>query len=269
MTKSQAQQFGEIEVRERSWSQEKIAHAALLDLGWSVSPRIEDTAADTVVLDIAGLVSYAARRKTSRASLLKGLHASVSPRKLPPLPTLDAAILASRAFAGMTIIPRGEESTLIGKVPVVVLSPSMDVLETLERWGVHTCAALAALPVLQLSERLGQQGVRLHELARARSARTMVLAQPAIYFEEEMELEHAEGELEPLSFLLGRLLDLLCARLAERSLAAGAIRVQFQLEPSFENELRLLLIIRALGPRLKFTRELCAWPYPRAIPKCS
>ena len=57
MTKSQAQQFGEIEVCDRSRTQEKIAHAALLDLGWSVSPRIEDTAADTIVLDIAGLTS--------------------------------------------------------------------------------------------------------------------------------------------------------------------------------------------------------------------
>ena len=149
---------------------------------------------------------------------------------------LDAAILASRVFTGITVIPAGEEATLIGKVPASALSPSLEVLETLERWGVHTCAALAALPVLQLSERLGQEGVRLHELARARTMRAMVLAQPAIYFEEEMELEHAEAELEPLAFLLGRLLDQLCARLAARSLAAGAIRVRFQLEPSFEFE---------------------------------
>jgi protein ImuB len=68
----------------------------------------------------------------------------------------------------------------------------------------------------------------------------MVLAQAAVFFEEEMELEHAEAEIEPLSFLLGRLLDQLCARLAARSLAVGAIRVRFQLEPSFETEFRLL-----------------------------
>ena len=97
---------------------------------------------------------------------------------------------------------------------------------------MRTCAALAALPVLQLSERLGQEGVRLQELARARSARPIVLAQPAIYFEETMELEDAVDELEPLAFLLGRLLDPLCARLAERSLAAGGIRVRFELAPS-------------------------------------
>ena len=67
----------------------------------------------------------------------------------------------------------------------------------------------------------------------------MVLAHPAIYFEEEMELEDAEAELEPLVFLLGRLLDQLCARLAARSRAAGAIHVRFHLEPGFEKEFRL------------------------------
>ena len=232
MTKSQAQQFGEIEVRERSRTQEKIAHAALMDLGWSVSPRIEDTAADTIVLDLAGLgfllgsEEEIARRLAEGAARL-GLIAQIAIASTP-----DAALLASRAFAGITVIPRGEESAVIGKVPVIALSPSAEILETLERWGVRTCAALAALPVLQLSERLGQEGVRLQELARARSARPIVLAQPAIYFEETMELEDAVDELEPLAFLLGRLLNQLCARLAERSLAAGGIRVRFELAPS-------------------------------------
>src|ERR1700685_3394509 len=55
MTKSQASQFCAVEIRHRSEAQEKAAHAALLDLGWSMSPRIEDTAADTVLIDIAGL----------------------------------------------------------------------------------------------------------------------------------------------------------------------------------------------------------------------
>src|SRR6266700_3144480 len=54
---SQATQFCKVEIRQRSEGQEKAAHAALLDVGWSVSPRIEDTASDTMVLDIAGLTS--------------------------------------------------------------------------------------------------------------------------------------------------------------------------------------------------------------------
>jgi protein ImuB len=232
MTKSQAQQFGEMEVRERSPSQEKTAHAALLDLGWSVSPRVEDTEADTIVLDLAGLASLFGSEEAIAARLAEGAARLGFTTQIATAANLDAAILVSRAFAGITVIPAGEEAAVVGKVPIGALAFSLEILETLERWGVHTCAALAALPVLQLSERLGQDGVRLHELARARSTRAMVLAQPAIYFEEELELEHAEAELEPLAFLLGRLLDALCARLAERSLAAGAIRVRFELEPS-------------------------------------
>src|SRR5579871_3801873 len=54
---SQAAQFPNVEIRRRSRNQEKLAHAALLDVGWSASPRIEDNALDTIVLDIAGLTS--------------------------------------------------------------------------------------------------------------------------------------------------------------------------------------------------------------------
>ena len=238
MTKSQAQQFGEIEVRHRSLTQEKIAHAALLDFGWSVSPRVEDTAADTIVLDLAGLACLFGSQENFARKLAEGATHLGFTTQIATASNPDAAILASRAFAGITIIPAGEESTMLGKVPASALAPSTEVRETLERWGVHTCAALAALPVLQLSERLGQKGVRLHEWARARSTRAMVLAQPVIYFEEAMELENAVAEIEPLSFLLGRLLARLCARLAERSLAAGVIRVRFELEPSLEFEIR-------------------------------
>ncbi len=233
MTKSQVEQFCGIEIRHRSRTQEKAAHAALLDLGWSVSPRMEDAAPDAIVIDLAGLNSLfgaeedIARQVRERARGL-GLAAHVAVAS-----KIDAAVLAARGFSGITVIPAGEESTWLGRLPVDVLFPSAEISETFDRWGIYTCAALAALPMLQLSERLGQEGVRLHELARGESVRSLVLAEPEIHFEEEMELEDAVEELEPLSFLLGRLLDQLCARLVARSLAACAIRVRFDLDPAF------------------------------------
>jgi protein ImuB len=246
MTESQAEDFCAVQVRLRSPVLEKTAHAALMDLGWSVSPRVEDTAADTIVLDLAGLASLLgseeiiAERLIERASLL-GLTARVAISS-----NLETAIHAARGFAGVTLIPPGEEAKALGGLPVSVLvtsnglSPRAEMLETLDSWGVRTCGALAALPVLDLSERLGQEGVRLHEFARGASSRAMVLAEPEVHFEEEMELEDAVPELEPLSFLLGRLLDQLCARLSARSLAAAMIRVRFELEPVSENNVRSL-----------------------------
>src|SRR5207245_1743572 len=55
MLKTTVTQFLGVEIRVRSFALEKSAHAAFLDLGWSISPRIEETAADTLVVDAAGL----------------------------------------------------------------------------------------------------------------------------------------------------------------------------------------------------------------------
>src|SRR5487761_761045 len=240
MTKSQAEQFHGVEIRNRSRAQERAAHGALLDLGWSVSPRVEDTAPDTIVLDLTGLTSLFGSTENVANQLVRraagfGLLVNVAVSS-----NLEAAIHAARGFPGITLIPSGEEAVRLGRLPVGVLSPSVETMETLERWGVRTCAALAALPLLQLSERLGQEGVRLHGLARGASQRSLALIEPSVDFEEEMALEYAVAELEPLAFLLGRLLDQLCARLTARSLAAGAIRLRFDLERSPENNPQFL-----------------------------
>ena len=240
MSKSQAAQFYAVEIRNRSRVQEKSAHAALLDLGASFSPRMEDTAPDTIILDISGLTSLfgsdenISAQLVQRASVLGLLvHVAISSN-------LEVALHAARGFSGTTVIPPGEEAKCLGKLSVRALLPSAEIVETLERWGVRDCAALAALPVLQLSERLGQEGVRLHELARGACERSLVLAQLGVCFEEEMALDFAVAELEPLSFLLGRLLDQLCARLEACALAACAIRMHFDLEDSFEKDFQVL-----------------------------
>jgi protein ImuB len=235
MAETQAQLCG-VEIRRRSRAQEKAAHAALLDLGWSMSPRVEDHAQDTILADLAGLNSLfgadenIAREFARRAAELR-LQARVAVSA-----NLEVAVHAARGFVGITVIPEGEEARYLSGLPVQTLAPSAEALETLERWGIRTCAALGALPVLELSERLGQEGVRLQELARGAHTRSLVLAEPAQTLEEEMELDDAVEDLEPLSFVLGRLLDQVCARLAARALSAAAIRVRFDLGDAFERE---------------------------------
>src|SRR5271154_435506 len=240
MAKSQAAQFRNVEIRHRSRLQEKSAHAALLDLGTSVSPRMEDTAPDTIILDIAGLSSLFGSEENIASQLMQRASGLGLITHIAVSSNLEVALHAARGFTGITLIASGEEAKRLGGLPVRALLPSAEILETLERWGVRDCAALAALPLLQLSERLGQEGVRLHELARGASLRSIVLAEPGVRFEEEMALDFAVAELEPLAFLLGRLLDQLCARLEARALAACAIRLRFDLEDSFEKDFQVL-----------------------------
>jgi protein ImuB len=179
MTKMNAAQFTGVEIRPRSPAQEKIAHDVLLDIGWSVSPGIEDTAQDTVVLDLSGLAQLFGAEPEIGAHLARrsgecGLIASVAIAS-----NVDTALIAARGFAGVTVIPAGEETKRLGELPVGVLLPSVETAETWSRWGLRTCAAFAELPVLQLSERLGQEGVRLHALARGAVARSLAIVEPA------------------------------------------------------------------------------------------
>jgi protein ImuB len=143
-----------------------------------------------------------------------------------------------------------------------VFSPSAEMMETLERWGVRTCEVLAKLPVLELFERLGQQGVQLHQWARGQSWRALILAEAKLCFEEEMALEHAVEELEPLAFLLGRLLDQACARLAARSLSACAIRLRFELDAACRDESMLDEIARKRSGGNKSYEKLFTLPVP-------
>jgi protein ImuB len=240
MTKAQVAEFCGVEIRHRSEAQEKATHAALLDAAWSISPRVEDTAPDTIVIDLDGLASLLGSDENIARVLRERVeHIGVIPN-IAIASNIEAAILAARGFAGIAILPAGEEAAHLGKLPVRTLSQDTEILETLDRWGIETLSALAELPLLQLSERLGQHGVMLHELARGARARALVLAQANLTFEEEMELDDPVEELEPLSFLLGRLLDQLCARLESRALAIQTIRVWFDLEPSFEKDVQSL-----------------------------
>lgn len=234
MTESQAAQFCDVKIVYRSHSCEELLHAKLVHICWSISPRIEDTSVDAIILDLVGLNSFLGSNhniadelmhRASNIGLL--VHVAIAAN-------IEAALHAARGFPGITIIPSGQESKILASLSVRFLSPSPEIHETLERWGVSTCAELAALPLLELSERLGQEGVRLHEFARGTSVRSLVLAESEMRFEEQIELENAVEELEPLSFLLGRLLDQLCARLQAHALAACAIHLRFTLGDTFQ-----------------------------------
>jgi protein ImuB len=249
MTKAQAELCGELTLRPRSPLQESGAHAALLDCAQSFSPCVEDAATDRAILDLAGMESLLgplpeiAFNVFRRAADL-GLDANVAVASNP-----DVAVLAARGFSGVTVIPPGEEAESLGSLPVDVLfaarcegqehkgkkeedeqkKESARLLATLDRWGIRHLRALAALPEVALSERLGQEGLRLQQLARGAASRTLVPVEVPPVFEEAVELEYPIVLLEPLAFLLNRLLEQICARLAARALNTQELRLTLEL----------------------------------------
>jgi len=92
-------------------------------------------------------------------------------------------------------------------------------VEILEAWGIRNLKALAALPEIDLTERLGQYGLHLQRLARGATKRELISAGLPTVFRESEELEEAVELLEPLCFILKPLLGELIEQLIERSLA--------------------------------------------------
>jgi protein ImuB len=241
MTKLQIEAGSGLVLRARSLAQELTAHAALLDCAQSFSPRVEAVGCDTIILDLAGLqplfgpLPKIARALARRASAL-GFETSVAVAGNP-----DTAGLAARGFSGVTVIPEGKEAEMLGSLPVEVLlrssaQESGELLETFSRWGIRKLRDLAALPDIALSERLGQAGIHLQKLARGAISRTLVPFEPPLIFEEVIELEYPLVLLEPLAFLLGRLLEQLCARLEAHALSTQELRLCLELQYGYQND---------------------------------
>jgi len=264
MTKLQAEAMAGLVLRQRSLGQEAAAQAALVDCAHAFSPRVEPLAPAAVLLDASGLDRLfgppaALAREIAQRAAEMGLEANVAIAA-----NRDAALVAARGFPGITVIGRGEEAQRLGPLGCDVLfsdttdtlefeaerkraargrsrreqqsATPAEILDTLERWGVRTLRAFAALPSVAVAERLGQQGVALQKLARGEGSQVLIAAEPPLRFEESLELEHPVALLEPLAFLLARLLEPLCARLTARALATNELRLTLQLDGTVSDE---------------------------------
>jgi protein ImuB len=139
-------------------------------------------------------------------------------------------LFAARGFAGVTVIPKGAEAKVLGPLPLEALTESEDLLDIFDRWGIRTFHDFAVLPQVGVAERLGPEGVHLQKLARAEGRRALRTCDPPTSFDERIEVEYPLVLLEPLSFLLGRILGDICARLGSHGLSTTELRLTLSLE---------------------------------------
>jgi protein ImuB len=148
----------------------------------------------------------------------------------------DTAVLIATNKPGVTIVPPGKEADFLGAFPIEVLNTSPQLIETFERWGVRTLAALAELPEIGLAERFGEEGVYLRRLALGRTQRVLRVATPENKFEKRLELDHPLELLEPLLFVLSSILNELLNAMRRLSLAANRIHLGLELENKSSHE---------------------------------
>ncbi|MFB3852276.1 MAG: hypothetical protein ACE148_00465 [Vicinamibacterales bacterium] len=276
----------------------RLESADLASLAREFSPRVETCHPRLVVVDVGGLdrligppqtIGEEMRRAASERTL--AVHVALASTQV-------AAAMIARQRAGVTVVPPGREAAVLAPLPLRSLIELAELVQAgesastgraraaaafpivprvvdagrmlavFDRWGLKTLGDLAALPPAGLSERLGQDALAWQKVARGEDYRPLSTDFPEQVFEESLELEWPIEGLEPLSFVLGRLLEALAAKLERADRGAAVMRLELRLvtRETFTRSLELPAAIR--DPRVLRTialLDLESHPVPAGI----
>lgn len=216
---------------------ESAAREALLEAAESASPVVEDAGPGVVYLDVSGCDEKALLRALLRRCAALGL-----PARAGAGAGRVAARLAARLSADEpTIVRPGGDRGFLAPLPVAQLAPDETTARTLERWGVRTIGALAALPEAQLVARLGEPGWRLRRLAWGDDPRPLLPRRKPAVFREGLATDWGLTDLEQFMTAAQGLVERLTARLEASALSCRALTLTLSLEPSGVDERRVAL----------------------------
>jgi protein ImuB len=215
------------------------------------SPYVEENPPDTVIFDVRGLESLHGPPETLAREIERriGVPASIAIASNP-----DAAMHAAHGIRGVTVIAPGREAEVLAPLPVNLLGifqgrMSSETAELLHLWGIRTFGEFAKLPPLGVAARMGDEGIGLQRLARGEGCRQLRPHTDPLEFQEELELDDPVESIEPLSFILSRLLNDVCARLGARSLSTNEIRLLLTLENAPEHTVSIRLPVPMLDAK--------------------
>ncbi len=221
--------FAALITRPTSRDGRRAAQAALADVAYSFSPRVEEASDGEVYLDIVGSAAlFDSEAKLAHALAVRAEHVGLS-AQVGVAGSKIAAALAARNGGGVTVVPANEEWAYLAPLAVSLLAPSPALRATLTRWGIQRIGDLAALPASAVGTRLGPEGLALARRARGEDEQPLVPRSAPLQFEESVELDYGIETIEPLTFVLRGLLDRLTARLAVRGLVCGDLQLSLGL----------------------------------------
>ena len=238
------------------YAAEGTDHRVLETVAREFSPRIEVCSPREITLDLSGLErlfgeARAIAHELRRTAADRGVQVRVAIAG-----TRTAARLFVHHRAGITVIDRGSEAEMLASLPLGLLdafgsapmararrgtrptTPNFQPptsqsestpTETLRRWGLRTLGEFAALPSDDVAARLGVAGVEWQRVARGEDQHPLVPALPDERFEQTLELEWPIEGLEPLSFVLGRLMEPLSVHLERRDRGAAVLHIRLYL----------------------------------------
>jgi protein ImuB len=244
-------------------AEQPASASTLVDLAREFSPRYERDRVDLVSIDVSGLErllgpAHVIGEELRRDAAARGVrvHVAIAGTRM-------TALLLAIARPGLTIVEPGGEADALAPMAIGILEKIPDdkpqrtslrsharasawqaqssqrdldqkasafsALSAVKRWGLKTLGELAALPPADLVARLGRQALTWQAMARGEDIRPLVPTLDEERFESSIDLEWPIEGLEPLSFVLTRLLEPLSTRLDRRDRGAAVLHVLLRL----------------------------------------
>ncbi len=213
---------------------------------WSPSwPTGADFPADLV----ASLLTHAPRVAVGERRLVwgdaRGLHGGQLAEKMlgvagdygfddahagVALTPVAAEVAATQSTTSLVIVKPGQDRAFIAPYKLHVLSPSDELAALLRGLGIETCGALANLDAEAIEVRLGIEGVRLWQRARADDERWLFRIPLRSLPSASVEwVEYGLKDPERLLFVINSLAGTVCTSLVERGERAREMALVFSL----------------------------------------
>jgi protein ImuB len=166
----------------------------------------------------------------SRSAAMRGLKVQVA---LAPTQVAARLLASASGPADAAVVVTGEVAAALSPLPLGLLrqltGDAVRVFDAAQRWGIRSIGEFAALPPDEITARFGVGGLALHRLACGIDPRPLSPDPGVPRFVQSLELEWPIDTLEPLSFVLARLLEPLSQALERADRGAAALRVDLRL----------------------------------------
>ncbi|WP_050526526.1 Y-family DNA polymerase [Pseudorhodobacter aquimaris] len=190
------------------------------------APMVASDGSDGLMADISGVPHLFG----GEADLREDLQARLERAGLAAISAIAGTRGAAHALArhGGGIVADGRLAEGIGRLPVTALRVDHDTAEALARVGLSRISDLINLPRAPLARRFGQGLVMRLDQALGQYAEPVAAEPEAPHFGVRMTLPEPIGLQADVMVGLERLLDRLCAKLAQHRMGARRVRLELR-----------------------------------------
>ena len=199
----------------------------------SIAPGVEVTRPGLAAIGMRGPLRYFGGEQAVLHALSRAVDESATDLLIG---VADGAFAAEQAARRGMIVEAGGSPAFLAELPVSTLDPALDspLVDLLQRLGLRTLGAFAALPARDVLARFGPTGAWAHRQAGGRDDRPVAARRPGVEFTASLDLEPALDRVDAVAFSARGLAEQFITDLSAHGLACTCLELQVLTENTEE-----------------------------------